>query len=160
MKENMRDIFESLLDDIMSNVNDSQGDAARKMAADAETIDYSSPEKCNAPFALQFRVNRLSKSRKKWTSFREKFRMFDEAMQYTFSQLRYIKLDCSFVYIINNEKLVDNWDRKGIHNEYYQIDDMWFFGEKVLYLPNGYTNESVWTTISNHASAFDIYIPC
>ena len=92
------------------------------------------------------------------------FRKFDETMRYAFGEMRRVihddKFDGPLVYVINNDKLVDNWYRKNVRNEYFQMDGLWFFGEKEMYMPNGYTTESFWNAVKSNCSAFDVFVPC
>ena len=156
-----KDIFESLLDDVISDVNSSQASSVQKITQDIGVSDWS-PETSDAKFAIQFRINRLTqKSRKQWMTFREMFCQFDDNISYIFGQMRYIYVDGHPIYMINNEKLNNDYYRKDEdYTEFFQMNNLWFFNEKSRFLPYGYTHEQFWNNVKSECSTFDICFMC
>ena len=158
---NRTDIFESLLDDVIADVNDNRTSSVEKITQNIDTSDWS-PEKCDAKFALQFKINRINiKCRRSWTDFRDKMHKFNDAISYGLEQNRFISLSGRPIYMINNDKLNNDYYRKNEdYKDFFQIDDLWFYNEKVKFIPEAFSLSVFWANVGSNCPTFDVYIPC
>lgn len=161
MTDNSRDIFESLLDDIIADVNSNRESSVKKIVGGIDVSTWS-PEISDARFGIQFRINRLTqKSRKSWNAFREMFHKFNDSLCYAMEQIRYISVDGVPVYMINNDKLNNDYHRQHEnYKEFFQMDGLWFYNEKSVFLQYGYTTESFWNNVKTESPTFDVCIMC
>ena len=159
LKEN--DIFESLLDDVIADVNDNRTSSVEKITKNIDTSDWS-PEKCDAKFALQFKINRINmKCRRSWIDFRDKMHKFNDAISYGLEQNRFISLSGRPIYMINNDKLNNDYYRKNEdYKDFFQVDELWFYNEKVKFIPEAFSLSVFWANVGSNCPTFDVYIPC